>query len=186
MLKDVKNAVCNEDGTITCDVQPDGVEHYLPYTAGPNDASEFGQELWKQLMVGTWGAPAPFVVAAEMVEAGKEQKRQEINAWRDAQEHASYVFKFNDHSWDYGKVSQARLEPVAMLAKRGQLPEGFFWTDAHNNDIPMTADEVMALEAAMIGAMVAKGFEIHRHQRELKAALDKLTTLDEVRAFKVA
>ncbi|EFJ8858917.1 DUF4376 domain-containing protein, partial [Escherichia coli] len=92
---------------------------------------------------------------------------------------------FRDHSWDYGKASQARLAPVSALAKSGQLPEGFFWTDAHNHDIPMSAGDVLELESAMIGAMVAKGFEIHRHQRELKEALDKLSTLEEIRAFRV-
>ena len=80
---------------------------------------------------------------------------------------------------------QARLEPVVMLAKSGRLPEDFFWTDAHNHDIPMTANDVIALEAAMIGAMVAKCFEIHRHQRELKEALERLTTSKEIMDFKV-
>lgn len=185
LIKDVKNAACNEDGSVTCDVQPVGVSEYLPYTAGPEDTTEFGQVLWQQLTAGKWGTPSPFVVKPEMTEAIREQKRQEINAWRDAQENASYTFKFRDHSWDYGKASQARLAPVSALAKSGQLPEGFFWTDAHNHDIPMGAGDVLELESAMIGAMVAKGFEIHRHQRELKEALDKLSTLEEIRAFRV-
>ncbi|EBQ9424333.1 phage tail protein [Salmonella enterica subsp. enterica serovar Potsdam] len=113
------------------------------------------------------------------------QKYAEINAWRDAQENADYTFKFKEHTWDYGKASQARLQPVAALAKNGQLPDGFFWTDAHNHDVPMTAGEVLELESAMVGAMVAKGFEIHQHQRNLKEALAKLTTAEDVLAFKV-
>ncbi|EJI7101036.1 DUF4376 domain-containing protein, partial [Salmonella enterica] len=113
------------------------------------------------------------------------QKHAEINAWRDAQENADYALKFKEHTWDYGKASQARLQPVAALAKNGQLPDGFFWTDAHNHDVPMTAGEVLELESAMVGAMVAKGFEIHQHQRNLKEALAKLTTAEDVLAFKV-
>ncbi|EMD4149635.1 DUF4376 domain-containing protein [Salmonella enterica] len=77
------------------------------------------------------------------------------------------------------------MVPVAALAKNGQLPDGFFWTDAHNHDVPMTAGEVLELESAMVGAMVAKGFEIHQHQRNLKEALAKLTTAEDVLAFKV-
>lgn len=49
----------------------------------------------------------------------------------------------------------------------------------------MTAGEVLELESAMVGAMVAKGFEIHQHQRNLKEALAKLTTAEDVLAFKV-
>ncbi|EDL3486743.1 phage tail protein [Salmonella enterica subsp. enterica serovar Newport] len=113
------------------------------------------------------------------------RKYAEINAWRDTQENADYTFKFKEHTWDFGKASQARLQPVAALAKNGQLPDGFFWTDAHNHDVPMTAGEVLELESAMVGAMVAKGFEIHQHQRNLKEALAKLTTAKDVMAFKV-
>lgn len=119
------------------------------------------------------------------LEDARKQKYAEINAWRDAQENADYTFKFKEHTWDYGKASQARLQPVAALAKNGQLPDGFFWTDAHNHDVPMTAGEVLELESAMVGAMVAKGFEIHQHQRNLKEALAKLTTAEDVLAFKV-
>ncbi|HGB9066260.1 TPA: DUF4376 domain-containing protein [Salmonella enterica subsp. enterica serovar Enteritidis] len=108
------------------------------------------------------------------------QKHAEINAWRNTQENASYTFKFRDHTWDYGKAAQSRLEPVEMLAKSGQLPPGFFWTDAHNHDIPMTPADIQALEAAMIGAMVTKGFEIHQRQRQMKEEVNRLTNAQAV------
>ena len=185
LITDVKNAAYNEDGSINCDVKPDGVDGYLPYTASQADPTEFGRLLWKQLTNGTWGVPVPFKATEAMIAAAREQKCGEINAWRDAQENAGYTFSFRERNWDYGKAAQARLAPVSALAKSGQLPEGFFWTDADNRDVPVTAEDILALDAAMTGAMVAKGFEIHRHQRELKEALDKLSTLEEIRAFRV-
>ncbi|HBC5825904.1 TPA: DUF4376 domain-containing protein, partial [Escherichia coli] len=147
LIADVKNAVYNEDGSVTCDVRPGDISSYLPYTAGQHDTCAFGRVLWQQLTEGKWGEIVPFVVTEEMCEAARMVKRREIEAWRNAQENAGYTFKFNGHTWDYGKASQARLAPVSALAKSGQLPEGFFWTDAHNHDIPMTADDVLALEA---------------------------------------
>ncbi|HFW3715958.1 TPA: DUF4376 domain-containing protein [Salmonella enterica subsp. enterica serovar 6,7:y:-] len=186
VIKDVKNAVYNEDWSVTCDVLPAGMDSYLPYTASRNDTTPFGQLLWQQLAAGTYGKITPFTVTPDMIEGAQEQKRREINAWRNAQENASYTFTFRDHTWDYGKAAQSRLEPVAMLAKNGQLLEGFFWTDANNEDIPVTPADIQALEAAMIGAMVTKGFEIHQRQRQMKQALDKLNTLEEIRTFRVA
>ena len=72
-----------------------------------------------------------------------------------------------------------------MLAKSGQLPKDFFWTDAHNHDIPMIANDVMALEAAMIGAMVAKYFEIHQRQRAMKDEIDKLTDAGDIQCYPI-
>ncbi|EDW8498328.1 DUF4376 domain-containing protein [Salmonella enterica subsp. enterica serovar Enteritidis] len=183
VIKDVKNAVYNEDGAVTCDVLPAGMDSYLPYTASRNDTTPLGQLLWQQLAAGTYGKITPFTVTPDMIEGAREQKRREINAWCNMQGAAGYTFTFRDHTWDYGKTAQSRLEPVAMLARNGQLPDGFFWTDAHNHDIPVTPADVQALEAAMVGAMVTKGFEIHQRQRQMKQALDKL---EEIRAFRVA
>ncbi|MGT3165451.1 DUF4376 domain-containing protein, partial [Yersinia enterocolitica] len=82
----------------------------------------------------------PFEATPEMIEAAKEQKLQEIGAWRDAQENSEFVFEFDGHRWDCGKISQSRLTPVVAAAKSNILPDGFFWTDADNNDVAMTPE----------------------------------------------
>ncbi|ELJ4794733.1 DUF4376 domain-containing protein, partial [Salmonella enterica] len=64
-------------------------------------------------------------------------------------------------------------------------PSGFFWTDADNIDVPMTADELTALEAAMQQNMVVQGFRIHERQRRMKEEVDKLTDYDAVRNYTV-
>ncbi|EEK4519462.1 hypothetical protein ACGLWP_004720 [Salmonella enterica subsp. enterica serovar Enteritidis] len=43
VIKDVKNAVYNEDGSVTCD----GMDSYLPYTDSRNDNTPFSQLLWQ-------------------------------------------------------------------------------------------------------------------------------------------
>ncbi|EAR2170824.1 DUF4376 domain-containing protein [Salmonella enterica] len=113
------------------------------------------------------------------------QKHTEINTWRNIQENMNYVFRFNNHNWDYGKASQTRLSPVVAVAKSGMLPPGFFWTDADNIDVPMTTDELTALEAAMQQNMVLQGFKIHERQRQMKEEVDKLTDYEAIKDYAV-
>ncbi|EJF6355209.1 DUF4376 domain-containing protein, partial [Salmonella enterica] len=120
-----------------------------------------------------------------ILEAARQKKRAEINAWRDAQENGSVIFTLNGHRWDCGKASQTRLSPVVAVAKSGMLPPGFFWTDADNIDVPMTTDELTALEAAMQQNMVLQGFKIHERQRQMKEEVDKLTDYKAIKDYAV-
>ncbi|EBD5992705.1 DUF4376 domain-containing protein [Salmonella enterica subsp. diarizonae] len=188
-ITDAKNARYNESGTITADVRfddeiaPDGTPLYLPYTAAAHDPAPYGAQLYDDLVSGKYGSITSFTVTPEMLTAAKQAKHAEINAWRDAQENGSIIFTLNSHRWDCGKASQTRLAPVVAVAKSGALPPGFFWTDADNIDVPMTTDELAALEAAMQQNMVMQGFKIHERQRQMKEEVDKLTTIDDVRAY---
>ncbi|EHF7707538.1 DUF4376 domain-containing protein, partial [Salmonella enterica] len=95
------------------------------------------------------------------------------------------IFTLNGHRWDCGKASQTRLSPVVAVAKSGMLPPGFFWTDADNIDVPMTTDELTALEAAMQQNMVLQGFKIHERQRQMKEEVDKLTDYKAIKDYAV-
>ncbi|ECT4010402.1 DUF4376 domain-containing protein [Salmonella enterica] len=103
------------------------------------------------------------------------QKHADINNWRNTQENANYVFQFNNHNWDYGKATQERLSLSVQMAKSNKLPAGFIWTDADNNDVPMTAGELLNLSDAIDQAMFTKGLQIHMRQRQMKEEVDKLT-----------
>ena len=70
-------------------------------------------------------------------------------------------------------------------AKAGILPEGFFWTDAENNDVPMTAEALMALSEAAEKAMFTKGMEIHVRQRTMKKEIEALDDAEAILAYKV-
>ncbi|HCT3338891.1 TPA: DUF4376 domain-containing protein [Escherichia coli] len=134
---------------------------------------------------GRWGFDGEKITDLLTADRAREQKGAEINAWRSAMENAEYVFEYNGRKWDYGKVTQVRLEPSVAAAKAGILPEGFFWTDAENNDVPMTAEALLALSAAAEKAMFQKGMEIHVRQRNMKKELEKLTSADEILAYPV-
>ncbi|EJW2746444.1 DUF4376 domain-containing protein [Salmonella enterica] len=103
------------------------------------------------------------------------QKHAEINDWRNIQENMNYVFRFNNHNWDYGKTTQERLSLSVQMAKANKLPAGFIWTDADNNDVPMSAEELLNLSDAIDQAMFTMGLQIHLRQREMKEEIEKLT-----------
>lgn len=181
----VKDGAYTESGMINAMVHFDGFDNFVPFTSTPDDTEEHGRQLYADLKAGKYGPVTPFTVTPEMLTAAKATKHAEINDWRDNQENGSIIFTLNSHRWDCGKASQTRLAPVVAVAKSGALPPGFFWTDADNIDVPMTADELTALEAAMQQNMVLQGFKIHERQRQMKEEVDKLTDYDAVRSYTV-
>ncbi|ECD6767820.1 DUF4376 domain-containing protein [Salmonella enterica subsp. enterica serovar Newport] len=187
----VHNPFYNESGTITAEVQfegeanRDGSPRYLPFTAAEHDPMEYGRQLYADLKAEKYGPVTPFTVTPEMILAAKQEKHAEINAWRDAQENGSITFSLNGHKWDCGKASQSRLAPVVAVARIGTLPPAFFWTDADNVDVPMSADELVSLEATMQQNMVIQGFRIHERQRAMKEQVDNLTDYKTIQGYVV-
>ncbi|WGE29408.1 DUF4376 domain-containing protein [Edwardsiella tarda] len=177
----VHDAHYNEDGSINAmvvfgdAVDSEGKPTLTPFTAMKNDPVDYGRTLYADLVAGKYGEVTPFTVTPEMLANARRDKHAEINRWRDTQENGNYPFELDGHRWDCGKITQARLSPVVAVAHAGLLPASFFWTDADNNDVPMTADKLIALEAAMQQQMVAEGFKIHERQRQMKEAVDAMT-----------
>lgn len=122
----------------------------------------------------------------QSLEDARKQKHAEINAWRNTQENANYVFQFNNHNWDYGKATQERLTLSVQMAKANKLPDGFIWTDADNNDVPMSAGELLNLSDAIDQAMFTTGLKIHLRQREMKEAIDRLTDAKAILTYTVS
>ncbi|EPO8489019.1 DUF4376 domain-containing protein [Salmonella enterica subsp. enterica serovar Braenderup] len=119
------------------------------------------------------------------LEDARKQKHDGINTWRNVQENANYTFTFNNHNWDYGKATQDRLSLSVQMAKANKLPAGFIWTDADNNDVPMTAGELLNLSDAIDQSMFTKGLQIHMRQREMKEEIDKLTDVKTILDYKI-
>ncbi|EKL9634220.1 DUF4376 domain-containing protein [Salmonella enterica] len=184
-ITDARRGRYNENGTISAEVKFSDSDDYLPYTAASHDPADYGPQLYAELVAGKYGPVTPFTATPEMIQAAKNRKRDEINAWRDAQEGGNIIFALNGHRWDCGKASQSRLSPVVAVAKSGTLPPGFFWTDADNIDVPMTGDELVTLELAMQQNMVMQGFKIHERQRQMKAEVETLTTLEAIKGYPV-
>lgn len=102
-----------------------------------------------------------------------------VDDWRTRQENTEVTFELSGRTWDAGLKSQTRIEPLLKLK---QLPDGFFWTDHDNNDVPVAMEELRAIGDAMNEAIVARGFAIHARQRQMKAELEDMTA-EELMAF---
>ncbi len=155
-----------ESGDCPTDLIPLTDEHYHELMQGQVDGKYIEHRKDGPVLV---DYPAP------SLEDARKQKHDGINTWRNVQENANYVFKFNDHNWDYGKATQDRLSLSVQMAKQNRLPDGFIWTDADNNDVPMTAGELLNLSDAIDQSMFTKGLQIHMRQREMKKEIDGMT-----------
>ncbi|HAX2666130.1 DUF4376 domain-containing protein [Escherichia coli] len=172
--------------TINCIVKFSDAETECVFTASADDPESYGREIFEACIRGDAGPVGEYRANDDMaVEDARRMKNAEINAWRDAMEASGYVFEHRGRKWDYGKETMTRLGMSASAARGGVLPEGFFWTDAENNDVPMTADELISLSDAAGKAMFRKGLEIHIRQREMKKAIAELSDSETILAYRV-
>ncbi|HHY7749943.1 TPA: DUF4376 domain-containing protein, partial [Escherichia coli] len=102
-IKSARNAAYNRDGTIDCEIQFEGEESWLPYTATEYDNSPHGKKLWGELKAGNHGPVSEYQENDTDRENARRLKNDEINAWRNAMEAASYTFEHSGRKWDYGK-----------------------------------------------------------------------------------
>lgn len=169
---------------------------YIDAGTFPADTVEVSDDVWlefagnhppegKQRAAGHDNLPCWVDIPLPDIEDARSRKHDEINAWRNKQESANYTFTFDNHKWDYGKATQERLTLSVQMAKANKLPAGFIWTDADNNDVPMTAGELLNLSDAIDQAMFTKGLKIHMRQREMKEEIDGMTDVKAILDYKV-
>ncbi|EDX0374345.1 DUF4376 domain-containing protein [Salmonella enterica] len=169
---------------------------YIDAGTFPDDTVEVSDDVWmefagnhppegKQRAAGHDNLPCWVDIPLPDIEDARSRKHDEINAWRNKQENANYTFTFDNHKWDYGKATQERLTLSVQMAKANKLPAGFIWTDADNNDVPMTAGELLNLSDAIDQAMFTKGLQIHMRQREMKEEIDGMTDVKAILDYKI-
>jgi hypothetical protein len=110
------------------------------------------------------------------LESLKQQKTEEVNAWRD-NELLSPV-SYSGFYFDADQQSQFRVLAVVMLG--GGSPTGY-WTSADNQDVFANADFMKGLYSAML----TKVATVHHLQRQMKNAIQQLNTSSEVYNYKV-
>ncbi|HEI6819286.1 TPA: DUF4376 domain-containing protein [Yersinia enterocolitica] len=184
-IKNIINPRYLESGAIDCEVQFAGMEEYLSYTATPDDTAETGQTIWRALINGDYGDIAPFEVTPAMLQAAKEQKLQEINAWRIEQEEQSFTFEYAGRTWNCDQQSMTRLSPVAAVANTNSR-DVMSWGDANNKLVSLSAEQLKGLSEAMALALMERNNRIYQRQREMKDEVAGLTDLKAVRDFIVS
>ncbi|AXD33944.1 DUF4376 domain-containing protein [Salmonella enterica] len=182
-VKGIRNARYLENGAVDCEVLFEGETEFVPYTAMQDDTAPTGRHIWQELQGGKWGEIAPFNVTPEMLEAAKEAKCREIDAWRKEQEAQPFTFEWNGYTWNGGPDSLSRLSPVTVAAKAENARDVFVWGDASNQQVHLTMAQAGELAAAMAQASMDRNNEIYLRQREMKEALEKLDDFSSIRSF---
>ncbi|HEC8458494.1 TPA: DUF4376 domain-containing protein, partial [Salmonella enterica subsp. enterica serovar Poona] len=134
---------------------------------------------------GRWGFDGENIIDLMTSEKARRTKRDEINRWRDRQEEGNVIFEWNGHRWDASKASQERLSSILVLTRTANLPAGFYWTDADNNDVVVTPDDLISINENMTIAMVMQGWKIHERQREMKKEVDGLVRVNDILNYPV-
>ncbi|EGB0327187.1 DUF4376 domain-containing protein [Salmonella enterica] len=134
---------------------------------------------------GRWGFDGENIIDLMTPEKARRTKRDEINRWRDRQEEGNVIFEWNGHRWDASKASQERLSSILVLTRTANLPAGFYWTDADNNDVVVTPDDLISINENMTIAMVMQGWKIHERQREMKKEVDGLVRVNDILNYPV-
>lgn len=184
-VKGIRNAHYLENGAVDCEVLFEGETEFVPYTAMQDDTAPSGQHIWQELESGKWGTIAPFTVTPELIEAAKDAKKREIEAWRAEQEAQPFTFEWMGHIWNGGPDSLARLSPVSIASKSEGARGGFSWGDARNVSVPLTFVQLEGLLAAMVNEQIRRNNEIYIRQREMKDNLELLHDLAEIRNLPV-
>ncbi|HGT5748002.1 TPA: DUF4376 domain-containing protein, partial [Escherichia coli] len=158
---------------------------WSPFTATSSDVTDYGRQLYHDLVNGKYGTVSPFTVSPEMLSAAKAAKRQEIETWRAEQESQPFTFEWNGRTWNAGPDSMARLYPAVMASKSDTARKTMVWGDAENQQVKLSMPELEELAAAMAQAQVDRNDEIYRRQREMKEELNNLDDLRSIRAMTI-
>lgn len=131
-------------------------------------------EHWNAEKLGPQPTVAELEAAGEaaILQFERDRTRRKITIWRDEQERGSIVFEHAGRRWDGGLAVRQRIVPMLGLSS---FPEGFYWTDADDNDVrPFTPADLAALHPAHEAAIAARGWEIHTRQRDMKQEIETL------------
>ena len=114
------------------------------------------------------------------LDAFKQRRNDEVTA-RKAITLAAGV-TWNGHRWDADTAAQLNVSGMATSINAGvPLPRDFYWTSFDNENVPMTAQDVLDLGAAI----VAFNFAVHDRNRSLKAQIEMASTLSDVAAINI-
>ncbi len=105
----------------------------------------------------------------------QQAKSNEINAWRDSEElNSNAIVIVDDIEWDANPESRQRIESTIQSSF---IPP--FWTDASNKDQVITVEQLQRIQSEI----VQLGFRIHARQREMKAEIATLTTVESLSKY---
>lgn len=144
---------------------PDNLDDYIQVVV--KDESELYGKRWDS----TTSTLQPSITLIDIINS----KKNEVNAWRLQQEISGV--NYGASVWDTDPASRQRIQSVLLS---GVMPLDY-WTNASNEDQTMTLAALRTLYAAI----VQQDSRIHARQRQMKAEVNALTTIEEVQAYPV-
>ncbi|HDY8720448.1 TPA: hypothetical protein RRH83_002398 [Klebsiella pneumoniae] len=107
-----------------------------------------------------------------ILEAWKEQKRAEINSWRDAQFILPVTFTYD------GKAYLSSMDNVSILkCYQDYLPDGTIWTAEDDSDLLLNARVVSELLNLMQASLSETYSRIHAEARDKKSLVESATDI---------
>ncbi|GFM27163.1 DUF4376 domain-containing protein [Novosphingobium sp. PY1] len=101
------------------------------------------------------------------VEVVKARRQDEVTAKKAEQ--LAGGFLWNGKRWDADAQAQQNVTSMASAVAAGMaLPDAFFWTSYHNEDVEIDGAGISALSAAMMTFI----FSTHAHARSLKETIE--------------
>jgi hypothetical protein len=139
---------------------------------GPIVADENGDLLM------TWdataNAPRP-ITEVEIQDRARLRRYQDVNAERDRRLMAGH--EVMGHRWQTdGQSITNIMGAVTAIIAGWPIPEGYTWRDAENQDVPVTAAEIVQLGLALAGWRSA----VIKHGWAIKAVIDAAEDPDAV------
>jgi len=108
----------------------------------------------------------------DILEAWKEQRRAEINSWRDEQFSLPVSFSYA------GRVYLSSMDNVSILkCYQDYLPEGTIWTAEDDSDLLLSAEVVSELLNLMQASLSEAYSRIHAEARDKKSIIESATDI---------
>ena len=151
-----------------------------------NAALYTAEEITAMLANGVVEEPSDPIFVPDPVEELKKAKKNAKRGMKEIRAYIKFVqpLAFDDGTlvanFDTDATSIANmLVTIAAFDAGEPLPTNFKWTDADDNDISVTADQMRAV----IRDGFRQGNQAHKTYRQIKRAINQATTIEEVQAI---
>jgi len=121
-----------------------------------------------------------FDIEAIDLDAYRARRQGEVNAKKA--EVLAGGLTWGENRWDANEGSLTAINTYTAAVNAGQsLPDGFYWTDYDNNNVPMTGEQLVQLGSAMVGFL----FNVHSMGTTLKTQIGQAATLSELTSIDI-
>jgi len=123
--------------------------------------------------------PTTLTPTEQQLAQARAEKITQLKRWREAMQNGTveHTVGGTARRFQMDERSRGLLDSAITVFSAGvPVPPGFFWTDADNNDVPMTLADLVALA----GAMADRVQRAHATYRALRQQVEQSTDLEAI------